>query len=242
MDLQTIVERYAEVFEYIDPTAHNPNYQPGMQALTETQLLSLVDGAWDSLYPQERLCHATEVRYPTLQATTKLDHAFSTDSLVLEGLEWGVEVKRLQFAGNNGGQNDHQVAKVLSPYLKDRGLLHDALRLQQHGFTRRIAVVAYGFNYDDDSLAHAANLHTSPPAAATVARLRDLVRRNGPLHYRPLVEFADAIIRLRGWTKGPRAEAEFQAWRHPAGGKGVVFGWEIRRPHLEPDFDARHPW
>lgn len=242
MELQTIVERYAEAFEHVDPNAHNPNYQPGMQALTERQLLALVDGAWDARHPQERVCHATEVPYPTLNATTKIDHVFSTDSLVFEGLEWGIEVKRLQFAGNNGGQNDYQVAKVLSPYLKDRGLLHDALRLQAHGFTRRIAVIGYGFDYDLDSLAHAASLHSSGTAAATVTRIRQRVHRDGPLHHRPLIEFADAIIRLRGWTKGPRAEAPFEAWRHPAGGRGVVFGWEIRRPELEDGFDPRHPW
>ncbi|WP_454299696.1 hypothetical protein [Salana multivorans] len=59
----------------------------------------------------------------------------------------------------------------------------------------------------------------------------------------PLIEFADAIMGLRGLTKGPRAEARFEAWSHPAGGTGVVFGWEIRpSPERDPEYDPRHPW
>lgn len=173
-----------------------------------------------------------------------MDHIMTTDGIRRrnEPPEWGIEVKRLQFVGDNGRNGDHETAKMLSPYLKDRGVLHDALRLREYGFTSRVAVVGYGFDYDELSVDHAATLHTTGPAALTVSNIRSLVRLNGPLYYRPLIEFADAILRLRGWTIGPRAEAFFQAWRHPSGGTGVVFGWEIRRPHLEPDFDPRHPW
>lgn len=252
MELQEIVERYAECLAYVDATTQvigvNRNtkqqYQPGIQPMTESVVVPLLDVAWEDLHPGERNFRQTEVHYPTklVPATTKLDHIMTTDGLLDAPLEWGIEVKRLQFVGDNGKNGDHETAKMLSPYLKDRGVLHDALRLREYGFTRRIAVIGYGFDYDDASLAQAATLHTAGLAATTVKNIQDLVDRNGPLRYRPLIEFADAILRLRGWTTGPRAEASFEAWRHPSGGTGVVFGWEIRRPEREPDYDVRHPW
>ena len=259
MELQQIVERYAELFAHVDRTttvvgtwrnAGTIPYQPGIQPMVEEVIVPLLDDAWEMLYPGERTIHETEVPYPTTEVptSTRLDHVMTSPEFVtaaggVDSIdEWGIEVKRLQFVGDNGKNGDHEVAKVLSPYLKDRGILHDALRLLRHGFTHRIAVIGYGFDYDDRTVVHAAGLHPQEPAASTVGNIAKLVRRNGPLRNGPLIEFADAILRLRGWTVGPRAEAEFEAWRHPAGGTGVVFGWEIRRPHLEPDFDPRHPW
>jgi hypothetical protein len=252
VELQQIVERYAESLAHVDATTtvvgvnrRNKNtYLPGIQPMTEAVVVPLMDDAWEHLYPGERHFRKTEVNYPSkaVKRTTKLDHILTTDGLLGDSPEWGIEVKRLQFVGDNGKNGDHEVAKMLSPYLKDRGVLHDALRLREYGFTRRIAVVGYGFNYDDASLTWAAALHTSGPAAVTVKNIKSRVKNNGPLHFRPLIEFADAILRMRGWTKGPRAEAPFEAWRHPSGGTGVVFGWEVRRPHLEPDYDPRHPW
>ena len=130
---------------------------------------------------------------------------------------------------------------MLSPYLKDRGLLHDAARLREHGFTRRVAVLGYTFDYDYDSCDKAAELH--PQATDVIRNVRQVVKKNGgSLRARPLIEFTDAILNLRGYLRGPRAESRFTAFRHPAGGYGVVYGWEIRRPQLEPDYDPRHPW
>lgn len=259
VELQQIVDRYAEALAHVDATttvvgtwrnAGKIPYQPGIQPMVEEVVVPLLDEAWEALHPDERAVHLTELPYPTKEvpSSTKLDHIISSDGFVaangglIDEHEWGIEVKRLQFVGDNGKNGDHEVAKILSPYLKDRGMLHDALRLLKYGFTKRIAVIGYGFDYDASSVAHAASLHTTEPAATTVKNIANLIKSNGPLYNRPLIEFADSILRLRGWTIGPRAEAEFEAWKHPAGGRGIVFGWEIRRPHLEPDYDPRHPW
>lgn len=249
MELQTIVNRYAMAIEYVDARiAHSGAntrtglvYMPGFKSLNEEPAIDAIDDAWEHMHPGERLVHKMKVRYPELQATAKIDHVITTDALGPD-YEWGIEVKRLQFAGDNGKRNDFATTKMLSPYLKDRGLLHDALRLREYGFTRRIAVIGYGFDYDERSLAYAGTLHIAGQAAATVQNIAATVARDGPLYNRPLIEFADAILRLRGWTTGPRAEAPFAAWQHPAGGKGVVFGWEVRRPQADPDYDPRNPW
>jgi hypothetical protein len=252
VELQQVVERYAEAIEYVDEhhTVVGANartgvvYQVGFKSMNEEPAVAAMDAAWETLHPGERQVHRVTVQYPNLPATAKCDHVITTDGAAFaEEDEWGIEVKRLQFVGDNGKRNDYATTKVLSPYLKDRGLLHDALRLREYGFTRRVAVVGYCFDYDAASLDHADEIHDSPVAREIISEIRGVLRSNGgALRTRPLIEFADAILVLRGMTTGPRAQAEFDAWRHPAGGRGVVFGWEVRRPQREPDYDPRHPW
>lgn len=252
MELQRIVERYAEALRHVDDVSGesgaNPRtgvvYQPGVKSLNEEPAVDALDAAWEVLYTGERKVHRMKVRYPDLPATAKIDHVITTDDLFhAGGDEWGIEIKRLQFVGDNGKRNDYATTKVLSPYLKDRGMLHDALRLRAYGFTRRVAVVGYSFDYDQASWEHARSIHRTPAAEAVLDEIAKVLEVNGgQLRTRPLIEFADAIMGLRGLTVGPRAQANFEAWKHPAGGRGVVFGWEIRRPQLEPDYDPRHPW
>lgn len=252
MDLQQIVDRYAEAIQHVDEhhDAVGANartgliYQAGFKSINEEPAVQAIDAAWDELHPGERQLHKVSVQYPELAATAKCDHVLTTDGYIPgEPDEWGIEVKRLQFVGDNGKRNDYATTKVLSPYLKDRGLLHDAIRLREHGFTRRVAVMGYCFDYDSASLKRAEELHNTPSAQEILGEIRGVLRSNGgALRTRPLIEFAEAILVLRGMTTGPRAQAEFEAWRHPAGGRGVVFGWEVRRPHLELDYDPRHPW
>jgi hypothetical protein len=260
MDLQRVVDRYAEVISYIDQVdSHDPGgradgpYRRGFKALGEPVALEAINIAWQHLHPHELVASDLNVRYPTIQSRTSCDHVFTTRGERAD--EWGIEFKRLQFVGNNGKRNDYALGKVLSPYLKDRSLLHDAARLRYYGFTRRIAVVAYAFNYDLHTVAEARRRHIAPRGWSAeslragiehhkvIDEVADVVLANGGhMKIRPLMEFADAILGLRGFTTGPRAQAEFEAWRHPSGGTGTVFGWEIRRPELEPDFDPRHPW
>jgi hypothetical protein len=249
VELQQIVERYAEAIEYVD--AHtdilraNPRtgevYHTSFKALAETNAVDGIDAAWDELHLGELLTPPDRrigVKYPAV-SRAKCDHVFSTEAG--DGEEWGIEVKKIEFVGNNGKNNDFGVGKMLSPYYKDRGLLHDAARLREHGFTRRVAVVGYAFNLDIATCNEAEALH--PGSLDVIGEVRGVIRKNGgSLMARPLIEFTDAILGLRGYLRGPRAQAEFTAFRHPAGGHGIVFGWEIRRPHLELEYDPRHPF
>ena len=250
MELQMILERYAEAIEHVDEHDNSVVanartgvvYQRGFKSMNEEPALRAIDAAWEALYPGEREVHRVGVQYPGLPSTAKCDHVINTDGTAYGTEdEWGIEVKRLQFVGDNGGRNDYATTKVLSPYLKDRGLLHDAIRLREYGFTRRVAVAAYCFDYDSESIAIAEQRHRTPVGREIIEEIKKVLR-DGPLRTRLLIEFADAILGLRGMTTGPRAQVEFDAWRHPAGGRGVLFGWEIRRPQLEPDYDPRHPW
>lgn len=255
MELQTIVDRYAEAIEYVDLETDeqraNPRtgeiYHTSFKALSETKAVDALDAMWGLLHEGELLTPAAQrigVRFPGVPRA-KCDHVFSTDSggggSGQDQEEWGIEVKKIEFIGNNGKSNDFGVGKMLSPYLKDRGLLHDAARLRAYGFTRRVAVVGYAFDYDANVLAVLRERHAA--ASDRLTEIEQVLKRNGgSLRSRPLIEFADSILRLRGYTLGPRAEAHFDAFRSPTGGSGTIFGWEVRRPDLEPDYDSRHPW
>ena len=250
MELQQIVDRYAEAIEYVDQNIDlvgvnkrtGVMYQPGFKSLNEEPAVDAIDDGWEILHQGERQIHVMGINYPGLPAYAKIDHLITTDGIEAEP-EWGIEVKRLQSVGDNGKGNDYATAKVLSPYLKDRGMLHDALRLREYGFSRRVAVIGYSFDYDRASMLEALHRHKSEEAKSVLNEISKVLKKNGgSLHTRPLIEFADAIMGLRGLTSGPRAQRDFEAWRHPAGGRGVVFGWEIRRPQLEKNYDPRHPW
>lgn len=251
MELAQIVSRYARALEHVDATTSISKantrtgvvYERGLLSLGEVAAIKAADEAWDALYPAELLeplGTRIGVKFPTMKRS-KCDHVFSTVPGPWAKPEWAIEGKFISFVGDNGINNDYGVGKILSPYLKDRGVLHDAARLREHGFTRRIGVMLYSFNYDSDSCDEAESKH--PQAATVIRNIRAVLKKNGaPLHARPVIELLDAILGLRGYLKGPRAQADFEAWRHPAGDRGTVYAWEIRRPQLEPDYDARHPW
>lgn len=249
MELQEIIDRYAEAFAHVDNHPQqfipiNPGtglpWATALKPLGETKAVTAVDAAWDHLHPGELEAGArTNVPYPAVRGA-KCDHVFSTAAGGDEP-EWGIEVKKIEFVGRNGKKNDYGVGKVLSPYYKDRGMLHDALRLREHGFTQRIAVIGYAFTYDQASCDEA--LRRYPEANGVVDSMREVVRSNGvAIGPRQLIDFADAILGVRGYLRGPRVQADFAAWGSVTGGLGTVWGWEIRRPWLEADYDERHPW
>jgi hypothetical protein len=91
----------------------------------------------------------TEVPYKGIPRA-KCDLVLSTDSSI-DNPEWAIEVKHIALVGNNGKNNDFGVAKILSPYLKDRSLIHDILRLRDFGIGRHKAVVGYCFEYSFES-------------------------------------------------------------------------------------------
>lgn len=219
-------------------------FLPSVRSLTEPQVVDAVDAWWGENHPED-FAVASEprlgVRYRGLEGhATRCDHVFTTD-VVADEPEWAIEWKNATLVGNNGKNNDFTTTKVLSPYLKDRSVLHDVLRLSRYPLARRHAVVGYGFHYDEETCNEALRRH--PEHAETIRNIREACEKNaGALTLRPLLNFADSILRVRGYVTRPMAEATFEAWRHPAGGRGLVFGWEVRRPEREEGFDPRHPW
>lgn len=91
MELQQIVERYAEAIVLVDDavTTSGANartgevYLPGFLSMDEEPAVAAIDAEWETLYPGERQVHATGVRYPGLPGSAKCDHVLTTDGLTL---------------------------------------------------------------------------------------------------------------------------------------------------------------
>jgi hypothetical protein len=252
VELSDVVARYAAAMEHIDRTVEvrgtnqrtGERYLPGVRSLNEAQVVAEVDAWWGQEHPEDFAVAAEPrlgIRYPTLLGhITRCDHVFTTDAPTAEP-EWAIEWKNATLVGNNGKNNDFTTTKVLSPYLKDRSLLHDVLRLSRYPLARRHGVVGYGFHYGAETCEEAERRH--PQHRETIQNIRDACEKNGgSLTLRPLLNFADSILRVRGFVVKSMAEASFEAWRHPAGGRGIIFGWEVRLPEREEGFDPRHPW
>lgn len=248
MELQEIAERNAEGLQEIDHLDHEIRlnqrtgvaYEPGVKSLTETLMVQALDDWWGARYENDFVesSHSVSVKYPNI-ARAKCDFVFTTTGATTPP-EWAVEVKKIELIGNNGKRNDYPVGKMLSPFLKDRSLLHDVRRLRADPMARRQAVIGYAFTYDYESCETALNNH--PGHLAEITEIRKVCHNNGGrLTVTPLLQFADAVLRVRNEVEGPLVQVPFEAWRHPCGGNGLVFGWEVKQVQGE-DFDPRHPW
>jgi hypothetical protein len=248
LELQEIVERIAKGIQDIDYLDHESRfnqrtgvaYDPGVKSLTETLLVKALDDWWGDRHSEDFVdsSHSIGVKYPNIPRA-KCDFVFTTSGSI-KPPEWAVEVKKIELIGDNGKGNDYPVEKMLSPFLKDRSLLHDVRRLRGDPIARRQAVIGYSFSYDHESCEEALRKH--PDHHAKIHEIRMVCRKNGGrLSVDPLIEFADAVLRVRNEVEGQLVKVPFEAWRHPCGGNGVVFGWEVKLIQGE-NFDPRHPW
>lgn len=241
MELEALLGRFAEGIPAVDAgTAYQgqnrrtgEDYLPGVKTMTERAFVAELLDWWRASHGADfvpRGASAREIPYPHLARAT-CDLILSTDGSPLVNPEWSIEVKHIALVGNNGKNNDYGVPKLLSPYLKDRSLIHDIYRLRDHGVGRRRAVIGYCFGYSFVTCDEALRRH--PGSADVVANLRAVCRSTDPINgdysVLPMVEFADEIFRMKGLVH-PFVVTPFRdAWRHPCGGSGHVFGWELLR-------------
>ena len=238
MEFDSILERVVEGLLHVDSRTSLINasrrtgevYLPGVKTLTERQFVSEVANWWTQSNHEDftpGVTLTTEVPYHGQRRQ-------SCDLVIGRGPDfgdndWAVEVKHIALVGNNGKNNDFGVAKILSPYLKDRSLIHDIQRLRDSQMGRRKAVIGYCFDYSFETCDQAIVRH--PNASEIVANLRDVCTKNDPaagsLSVVPLLEFADRIFTAEGLTQSLKLRSFDGAWRHPCGGRGHVFGWEL---------------
>jgi hypothetical protein len=232
------MERFAEGLEFIDLTHKTPQkgrnveaYHPGVANMYETTLRNHLLDWWKSEKPFDLLNNSRiekEHKYP--------DDPTKSCDLVLSGSkwenqddwEWAIEIKRIQFIGDNGNNNDFGVGKLLSPYRKDRSLANDIIKLQQSPIARKKGVIAYVFNYSFETCDQAKTLH--PEESKVISALRDVCKLNDPIN--GIIDAKDLIDVVEFSLKQSGIELKsvvktFEAWTSPTGGKGVLFGWEV---------------
>ena len=241
MHLETIAARFAEGLVAVDAaTTHvqvnartGAPYLPGVPSMNEETFVANVARWWHNKHPEDfstdETLH-TGVPYP-INARQKCDLVVATQPVMGEPrAEWAVEVKRVQLVGDNGKNNDFGMAKLLSPYLKDRSLAHDVERLAAARVAPRQAVLLYGFEYGPATLRRARELH--PGEASRIRNIEDVCRKNDPegsvLSLRPLVRAVNAVLLADALVLGDPVVVEFKgAWKHPCGGDGLVCAWEL---------------
>jgi len=250
VDLSKIVSRVSEGLVAVDNTTsairfnrrNGEIYDPGVKTLTEQDFVEELANWWAVAYPSDFVslgkpcpCSASGGSNPELEhkytSTTraKCDFRFSSDGSGMDMPEWAIEFKHIALVGNNGKNNDYGVAKMLSPYLKDRSLMHDIERMRHDPQGKKQAVIGYCFEYSFESLDMAEKIH--PGKLDVIDNIRSVCqsvdRKRGVYSPLDLVDFADEIYTKRGLVSPGISAAFSNAWKHPAGGDGYIFAWQI---------------
>lgn len=240
MELKEIMTRFSEGLLYVDKNTFHLSsnqrtgevYLPGVKTMTERKFVDEIRNWWlaehpDDFNPQNAI--ATEVPYQNLPRAN-CDLQLSSDGSNMTAPEWAIEVKHIALVGNNGKNNDYGVAKILSPYLKDRSLIHDIERLKKYAPSKRKAVIGYCYSYSPETLESARKLH--PEHQAFIQNIEKTCAANDPVNKiyssMPLLEFANSIFTSKNLVYELEIVEFKNAWRHPCGGDGLIFGWEIK--------------
>ena len=251
MELKQLVERFVEGLVFVDTntsfkTIGNKRrnretkqledgieFLPGVKTMKEPQAVSEIVDWWLYKYPNDfepNKSVDTNVIFPDMSKRNKCDIILSSDGSGLESPEWAIEVKHISFCGNNGKKNDFTVQKLLSPYRKDHSLIHDINRLRSTTLGRRRAVIGYCFNYSFKQLEKLEKLH--PQHHLIIDNIREQVCKpnnpdTGEINIRDMVDFANEIFLSKGLVRNLEVMDFYEATRHPCGGDGTVFAWEI---------------
>lgn len=239
VEISEILSRFAEGLVIVDKeTQHESRnqrtgevYLKGVKTMSEPKFIEEFLTWWLDNYPHDFTPSEKprrEVPYTDIPRA-KCDLVFSTQKSTSEKSEWAIEIKHIALIGNNGKNNDYGVAKILSPYLKDRSLIHDIERLRDYGIGERKAVIGYCFDYSFATCLEAIKFH--PSKNETITNIKEVCKKNDPNHgyysARPMIEFANEIFVSRKLVKNLQIKEFKNAWRHPCGGAGIIFGWEL---------------
>jgi hypothetical protein len=237
MKLQTIVDRIGEGLTVIDAldTGGRSNrrtgepYLKGVKTMSEHEVTTGLVKWWPIAHPEDlegRLEVVSETPYPN----SPRDRCDIFVREIKSGKPvWAIEVKHIALVGDNGKNNDFGVTKMLSPYLKDRSLRHDIIRLRDSGFGCNSASVVYSFSYSPQSATEALRRY---PMHSDRIRNMEKVRASaqderGVYSIGPMVKLATHMLKTEGLV-GDTAETEFSdAWAHPCGGTGTVAAWQV---------------
>jgi hypothetical protein len=252
MELSTVIERIAEGLVFVDLNTRiartsqrtKQPYLPGVKTMLEWQFVDELMDWWTRTYPSDFNPGESRVweaqRHYSSQKTSSgvliskdaCDLILVTGSSTFTKPEWAIEIKHIALAGDNGKTNDYPIPKLLSPYKKDRSLMHDIDKLFGSSIAHKKAVVGYCFNYDMNTLLEAENrFPAEAKRGGRISNLKAVCRSVDPVRLEysssEIVEFTDRIFMAEKRTSPVVRRGFAGAWRHPIGGNGEVFGWQI---------------
>ena len=263
MELKELVDRIASLVPIIDSTTNIQNnnrrnkrpYVKGVATLFEPQFTNELVRCWKSEYKGELSHISDEYAYYDSRETCDLVLSSKEDGEPFGMFEWAVEMKYLRLVGNNGNNNDYVMQKAISPFLKDRSLVHDIEKLKKASFGKRKAVIFYGFDYDLSSVDHAEKLCSTIqdsiggtdyyvetpkdikkfleddliPTPRNLRRVINSVDKHGDSYsLEAVTSVIDAFLKINGIANSEPIVAHFSGLnRHPCGQFGRVVGWEL---------------
>lgn len=238
VNINLIVERITQGIIYLDANDNTPRaskktgvlYSPGVPSMTELDFTKKLASWWSDSFAQDIPAGQTlitEHPYPSWHGKGLCDLAIIDES---SNALWAIEVKRIQFVGDNGKNNDFGLAKVLSPYNKDRSVVHDVLRLRDSKLAINSVVVSYGFEYSFETCEEALLKH--PSEQERIKNVRDVCKKEnsstGEYPLDPMLEMLNDYLVGKDLT-GEKVVKDFHnVWRHPCGGRGKVAGWQVK--------------
>ena len=263
MELEQIVGRIAALIPIIDDSTEIQNhnrrnkrpYLKGVATLFEPQFTKELVRCWNEYYPGE-LAHIHD-EHPYHGSKETCDFVLTSKGFEVEfgNFEWAIEIKYLRLVGNNGNNNDYVLQKSISPFLKDRSLVHDIEKLKNATFSKRRAVIFYGFDYNEKSVENAETIskkiteslgnsnryvelpeniddfiHSDiVPIARNLGRVIRSVNKHGNEYsLGPVTGVIDSYItKIEEIIDGPKTSTFSGLKRHPCGEFGRVVGWEI---------------
>lgn len=263
MELEQIVKRIADLIPLIDNSTNIQNhnrrnkrpYLKGVATLFEPQFTKELIRCWNEYYVEDLSHIHDEHPYPGSKETCDFVLTSKGFDVKFGEFEWAIEIKYLRLVGNNGNNNDYVLQKSISPFLKDRSLVHDIEKLKNATFGKRKAVIFYGFDYNEKSVENAKiisnkiteslgisdhyvelpssideSFHSDIiPIAKNLGRVIRSVNKHGnDYSLGPVTEVIDSYItKIEKIIHGP-ITAKFSGMdRHPCGEFGRVVGWEI---------------
>ena len=263
MELNEIVARIASLIPIVDDSTEIQNhnrrnkrpYLKGAATLFEPQFTKELLRCWTATHPQELQHIHDEHPYPGTKETCDIVLVSSGEEVAFGEFEWAIEIKYLRLVGNNGNNNDYVLQKAISPFLKDRSLVHDIEKLRGATFAKRNAVIFYGFEYDEHSIQFAENMvHTIVdemgvserfvempedldellrsdilPIPKNLGRvIRSVAKHGDEYTLGPITSVVDAYLKAKGEAALGPITSHFEGLsRHPCARFGRVVGWEI---------------
>lgn len=232
-----MMSRIAEGLEYIDMSIQTPQrgrnvdaYHIGIPAMYEKDVCKHLIEWWKTNHSDDlKGTNSIDREFPYPEGGQKCDivlrsNTYSDDT----SWEWAIEIKRIQFIGDNGKNNDYGVGKLLSPYKKDTSLAGDIVKLQQSAVASKKAVIAYVFNYSFETCEEALKRH--PNEKQVIQALREVCERNdlkkGEINAQDLIDVVEYSLKRWGIVISS-LKVPFTAWRSPTGGNGLLFGWQV---------------
>jgi len=244
MTKQKVLERIKEGTETIDrecefkkkvknKETNKDEYFSGIKALPEDIYCKELVNWWKKKYPRDfDDTNKIGIQCKYLEdELIKCDIVFSSKGYKGEYKnEWAIEFKKTLIIGHNGKDYEQTPKRIFDWKVKHSSLYNDSKRLDNSLIAENKLIVAYGFKYDKDKLAHMRTLHPDPEHKTRldeIEEILDIPDNKGCYNIEEGIINLQFILKGRGLINEDFELIDFWAPRHPCGGYGEMYVFQI---------------